>query len=70
MQIRKLIESSCLSGEQLPLNIIYDQGTMDGLVGYVRRREAGQNHEEDGGTDQHQRMTEMVERFSNFDDLR
>ncbi|KAH7359181.1 hypothetical protein B0T11DRAFT_113000 [Plectosphaerella cucumerina] len=66
VQIRKLIESSCLSGEQLPLNVIYDQGTMDALVGYLQRRQAGT--EEDTAAQHHQMMREMVEKFGDFDE--
>jgi thioester reductase-like protein len=70
VQIRKLIESSCLLGEQLPLNVIYDQGTMDALVRYLHGRGERQNNEEDASVQQHQMMKEMVERFSNFDKMR
>ncbi|KAH6682342.1 male sterility protein-domain-containing protein [Plectosphaerella plurivora] len=68
VKIRKLIESECLPGEQLPLNVIYDQGTMDSLVQYLRRRDAGTD-EDDTSSEQHQMMKEMVERFGDFDEI-
>jgi thioester reductase-like protein len=45
IQIRKLLEQACLSSEndQLPLNVIYDQGTINSLVEYLERENSGDN---------------------------
>ncbi|RGP77193.1 hypothetical protein FLONG3_4708 [Fusarium longipes] len=60
IQIRKLIEQSCLSprNEPLPLNVIYDQGTVNNLVEYLHRDE------------EFKIMVDLVKTYSNFKDVK
>ncbi|KAL2672665.1 hypothetical protein Neosp_013379 [[Neocosmospora] mangrovei] len=70
IQIRKLIESNCLSpGMTLPLNIIYDQGTITALVEYLRRVRGGHKLEERNGEDtQLQSMHQLVKKYGSLGD--
>ncbi|RSM03617.1 hypothetical protein CDV31_010414 [Fusarium ambrosium] len=71
IQIRKLIESNCLSsGMTLPMNVIYDQGTVTALVEYLRRIRGGHNLEErDGEEKQLQSMHQLAKKYSDFGDV-
>lgn len=67
VQLRKLLHSrlSISEAEYLPLNVIYDQGTVDGLVSYLSRtdRKASRNDTQDT----HQQMRDLVEKYSKFE---
>ncbi|RSL62896.1 hypothetical protein CEP54_005510 [Fusarium duplospermum] len=71
IQIRKLIESNCLSpGMTLPMNVIYDKGTVTALVEYLRRVRGGHNLEERNGEEtQLQSMHQLVTKYSDFGDV-
>ncbi|KAI8650790.1 Carrier domain-containing protein [Fusarium keratoplasticum] len=71
IQIRKLIESNCLSpGMTLPMNVIYDQGTITALVKYLRRVRGGHNLEERNGEETQLRsMRQLAEKYSAFGDI-
>ncbi|KAK7423390.1 hypothetical protein QQZ08_009067 [Neonectria magnoliae] len=73
IQIRKMIESSCLqkTERQLPMNVIYDQGTVAALVIYIRNIRQGT--EQVNGKEmpaQLQEMRDLAEKYSNFGQLR
>ncbi|KAJ4325918.1 hypothetical protein N0V84_003304 [Fusarium piperis] len=70
-QIRKLIESNCLSpGMSLPMNVIYDQGTITALVKYLRRVRGGHNLGE-GNREEAQLkfMHQLAEKYGAFGDI-
>ncbi|KAJ4183476.1 hypothetical protein NW767_013536 [Fusarium falciforme] len=71
IQIRKLIESNCLSpGMTLPMNVIYDQGTVTALVEYLRRVRGGHNLEEWNGEETQLRsMRQLAEKYGAFGDI-
>ncbi|UPK99827.1 hypothetical protein LCI18_010762 [Fusarium solani-melongenae] len=71
IQIRKLIESNCLSPEMtLPMNVIYDQGTITALVEYLRRVREGHNREERNGEEtQLQSMHQLAKKYGAFGDI-
>ncbi|KAJ3538484.1 hypothetical protein NM208_g5889 [Fusarium decemcellulare] len=69
IQIRKLIETSFLpqSTVRLPMNIIYDQGTVTALVEYLRRIRKGETpRDKYEGDDQLTSMRQLAEKYSNF----
>ncbi|KAF9774781.1 hypothetical protein IL306_007190 [Fusarium sp. DS 682] len=70
IQIRKLIEQTCLPSEheQLPLNVIYDQGTIHSLVEYLEMKNSGNNDQlaESEDTDL-KLMRALTKKYSNFD---
>ncbi|KAF4969044.1 hypothetical protein FSARC_3698 [Fusarium sarcochroum] len=69
IQIRKLLEQDCLprQNEQLPLNVVYDQGTVDGLVEYLRRvRKGGNQQNGDSGDAELKSMRLLAEKYSDF----
>ncbi|KAM0500968.1 hypothetical protein ACHAP8_004689 [Fusarium lateritium] len=73
IQIRKLIEQSCLSprNEPLPLNVIYDQGTVNGLVAYLDSVRKGSHHRSRNARDADTKaMLDLAERYSNFGDIK
>ncbi|KAF4468400.1 nonribosomal peptide synthetase [Fusarium albosuccineum] len=69
IQVRKLIETNFLpqSTVRLPMNIIYDQGTVTALVEYLRRIRKGETpwdgHE---GDDQLTSMRQLAQNYSTF----
>ncbi|KAJ4264389.1 hypothetical protein NW762_005587 [Fusarium torreyae] len=69
IQIRKLIEQTCLFGrnEQLPLNVIYDQGTVKALIEYLRRVRKG-DHQQNGDSEDAElkAMHRLAEKYSDF----
>ncbi|KAF5646197.1 nonribosomal peptide synthetase [Fusarium sp. NRRL 52700] len=70
IQIRKLLEQTCLSSEdaRLPLNIIYDQGTVNSLVKYLERANSGDNELNiDPDESELKLMQALAEKYSNFD---
>lgn len=71
VQIRKMLESAGLAGEKpLPLNVVYDQGTIDGLVRYLQQEAIGaENRAEDESVQQHQAMQSMVSKFARVEKL-
>lgn len=70
IQIRKLIESNCLSpGMTLPMNVIYDQGTITALVEYLRRVRGGDLDERDGEEAQLQSMHQLAKKYGTFGDI-
>lgn len=71
IQIRKLIESNCLSpGMSLPMNVVYDQGTVTALVEYLRRVRGGHNFKQRHAEEaQLQSMHRLVERYGSFEDI-
>ncbi|GKU06243.1 linear gramicidin synthase subunit d [Fusarium langsethiae] len=73
IQIRKLIEQSCLSphNEPLPLNVIYDQGTANGLIKYLDGVRNGNHHHSRNARDADTKvMEDLAERYSNFGDIK
>ncbi|KAM0544709.1 hypothetical protein ACHAPJ_011696 [Fusarium lateritium] len=69
IQIRKLIEQTCLShqSESLPLNVIYDQGTVDALVEYLRRVRKGDAQQNGDSEDaEFKAMHRLAEKYSDF----
>ncbi|KAI1034219.1 hypothetical protein LB503_012477 [Fusarium chuoi] len=72
IQIRKLLEQTCLSSEsenaRFPLNVIYDQGTVNSLVEYLARANSG-DHEQIPDPDESELklMQVLAEKYSNFD---
>ncbi|EEU41683.1 uncharacterized protein NECHADRAFT_54322 [Fusarium vanettenii 77-13-4] len=71
IQIRKLIESNCLSpGMTLPMNVIYDQSTITALVEYLRRVRGGHKLEERNGEETRlQSMHELAKKYGSFGDV-
>ncbi|KAF5724834.1 nonribosomal peptide synthetase [Fusarium mundagurra] len=70
IQIRKLLEQTCLSSEDghLPLNVIYDQGTVDSLVEYLERANSGDNELSfDSDESELNLMQALAKKYSNFD---
>ncbi|KAM0397059.1 hypothetical protein ACHAQC_004592 [Fusarium culmorum] len=73
IQIRKLIEQSCLSprNEPLPLNVIYDQGTANGLIKYLHdARQGGHHHSRSARDTDIKVMQNLVEKYSNFGEIK
>ncbi|KAI1071016.1 hypothetical protein LB507_010971 [Fusarium sp. FIESC RH6] len=73
IQIRRLLERACLSprNEPLPLNVIYDQGTVNALVEYLHCVRKGHHHR--GSNSQNtdlQAMKDLVRKYSNFADAK
>ncbi|KAF4341870.1 nonribosomal peptide synthetase [Fusarium beomiforme] len=69
IQIRKLIEQTCLPAEheQLPLNVIYDQGTINSLVEYLEIQSTGDNDKLKEDKDADLKLMEaLAEQYSNF----
>ena len=68
-QIRTCIEATCLSREKkLPMNIIYDKGTVTSLVAYLRQLRSGtQSAESNDRVAQLQLMRELVTKHSHFE---
>ncbi|KAF4450812.1 hypothetical protein F53441_6144 [Fusarium austroafricanum] len=70
IQIRKLIEQTCLSSgdEKLPLNIIYDQGTVISLIAYLRRvRNGEKQHDIEAEDAELELMQSLVKKYRNFE---
>ncbi|EMT71468.1 Linear gramicidin synthase subunit D [Fusarium odoratissimum] len=70
IQIRKLLEQTCLSSEdgRLPLNVIYDQGTVNSLIEYLERANSGDNElNVDPNESDLNLMQALAEKYSNFD---
>ncbi|KAF4961158.1 hypothetical protein FGADI_394 [Fusarium gaditjirri] len=70
IQIRKLLEKACLSSknDQLPLNVVYDQGTVNSLVEYLERTNSGDNElNVDPDDSELNLMQALAEKYSNFD---
>ncbi|RBR13584.1 hypothetical protein FVER53590_08545 [Fusarium verticillioides] len=73
IQIRKLLEQTCLSSEggRLPLNVIYDQGTVNSLVEYLERANSGDSGDYELNADLDESelnlMQALAEKYSNFD---
>ncbi|KAF5697845.1 nonribosomal peptide synthetase [Fusarium globosum] len=72
IQIRKLLEQTCLSFEsednRLPLNVIYDQGTVNSLVDYLETANSGGNEPDvDPGASELSLMQALADKYSNFD---
>ncbi|KAF5623227.1 nonribosomal peptide synthetase [Fusarium sp. NRRL 25303] len=72
IQIRKLLEQTCLSSEsedgRLPLNVIYDQGTVNSLVEYLERANSDGNEPDvDPDESELSLMQALAEKYSNFD---
>ncbi|KAF4986991.1 hypothetical protein FDECE_15656 [Fusarium decemcellulare] len=69
IQVRKLIESSFLpqSATRLPMNVIYDQGTVAALVEYLRRVRKGETpQDKHEGDEQLISVRQLAEKYSNF----
>ncbi|KAM0426471.1 hypothetical protein ACHAPT_008162 [Fusarium lateritium] len=68
IQIRKLIESACLSPDTtLTMNVIYDQGTVTALVDFLRRVRGGLNvQERTEEQTQLPSMHQLAEKYSDF----
>lgn len=68
IQIRKLIESTCLptNGEQLPINLLYDQGTASALIRYLSRMRQEDGSGSDDETSDSHRMLELANKYSNL----
>ncbi|KEY71188.1 hypothetical protein S7711_02299 [Stachybotrys chartarum IBT 7711] len=67
VQVRKLLESTCLPGDDrsLPLNVIYDQGSITSLVSYLRRiREGADVSDKHDIAAQHQLMQNLTDKYS------
>ncbi|KLP03367.1 Uncharacterized protein Y057_4649 [Fusarium fujikuroi] len=72
IQIRKLLEQACLSSEsednRLPLNVIYDQGTVNSLVDYLETANSGGNEPDvDPDESELSLMQALADKYSNFD---
>ncbi|CVK95863.1 related to nonribosomal peptide synthetase MxcG [Fusarium mangiferae] len=72
IQIRKLLEQTCLSSEsedgRLPLNVIYDQGTVNSLVEYLERANSDGNEPDvDPDESELSLMQALAEKYSKFD---
>jgi thioester reductase-like protein len=70
IQIRKLLEQTCLSSEdgRLPLNVIYDQGTVNSLVEYLEGANSGDNElNVDHDDSELKLMQALAKKYSNFD---
>ncbi|RBR26942.1 uncharacterized protein FIESC28_00210 [Fusarium coffeatum] len=73
IQIRKLLERACLSprNESLPLNVIYDQGTVKALVEYLHCVRKGHHHRGSNSQDADvQAMKSLVQKYSDFRDVK
>lgn len=74
VQIRRLIERTCVPEAQrpLPLNIVYDQGTVNALVQYLRRKRGPDETEEDAGAPEPdlQAMRDLAQEHCGFGDLK
>ncbi|KAM0340376.1 hypothetical protein ACHAPU_010512 [Fusarium lateritium] len=73
IQIRKIVEQTCLSSRshQLPLNVIYDQGTVNSLIEYLRRLRKGDTHLDRETQDTELKtMHKLAETYSDFADLK
>lgn len=69
VQIRKLVELTCLPTDkrQLPLNVVYDHGTISSLVSYLRHVRSGTQLLD--GHEAHQQldlMKKLAEKYSDF----
>ncbi|KAF5551634.1 nonribosomal peptide synthetase [Fusarium mexicanum] len=69
IQIRKMLEQTCLSEDgRLPLNVIYDQGTVNSLVEYLERTKSGGGEQSvDPDESELNLMHALVEKYSDFD---
>ncbi|KAI1064236.1 hypothetical protein LB506_007826 [Fusarium annulatum] len=72
IQIRKLLEQTCLSSEsednRLPLNVIYDQGTVNSLVDYLETANSGGDEPDiDPDESELSLMQALADKYSNFD---
>ncbi|KAF5597455.1 nonribosomal peptide synthetase [Fusarium subglutinans] len=69
IQIRKMLEQTCLSEDgRLPLNVIYDQGTINSLVEYLERANSGDSElSADPDESELNLMHALVEKYSDFD---
>ncbi|KAM0281854.1 hypothetical protein ACHAQH_003343, partial [Verticillium albo-atrum] len=66
LQIRKALQSLVQSDQVLPLNVVYDQRTIAGLVSFLRRvRENGSASDSDGliTQKQHDQMRQLVQKY-------
>ncbi|KAK7420927.1 hypothetical protein QQX98_002491 [Neonectria punicea] len=73
IQMRKMIESSCLqkTERKLPMNVIYDQGTVTTLVTYLRHvRQGTEEVNGKGNQTQLKAMQDLAEKYSNFGQLK
>ncbi|CAJ0542531.1 Ff.00g001250.m01.CDS01 [Fusarium sp. VM40] len=72
IQIRKMVEQTCLSSRSpLPLNVIYDQGTVNALVEYLRRLRKGDTHLDSEVQDAELKsMRQLAEKYSDFSDVK
>ncbi|KAM0228652.1 hypothetical protein ACHAP5_011884 [Fusarium lateritium] len=72
IQIRKMVEQTCLSSRSpLPLNVIYDQGTVSALVEYLRRLRKGDTHLDREVQDAEiKSMHQLAEKYSDFSDVK
>ncbi|KAH6886881.1 hypothetical protein B0T10DRAFT_407287 [Thelonectria olida] len=69
IQIRKLIESTCLlpDAERLSANVIYDHGTVNSLVRCLHRiRQTGNLNGVDGDNHTRETMLELAAKYSDF----
>ncbi|KAF5685593.1 nonribosomal peptide synthetase [Fusarium circinatum] len=69
IQIRKMLEQTCLSEDgRLPLNVIYDQGTVNSLVDYLERANSGDSElSVDPDESELNLMHALVEKYRDFD---
>ncbi|KAF4997959.1 hypothetical protein FGRMN_3479 [Fusarium graminum] len=73
IQIRKMVEQTCLSSRShpLPLNVIYDQGTVNSLVEYLRRLRKGDTRLNREAQDEELKsMHKLAEKYSDFTDVK
>ncbi|KAF5027067.1 hypothetical protein F66182_836 [Fusarium sp. NRRL 66182] len=68
IQIQKLVQNACLpQSTRLPLNMIYDQGTVNTLVEYLRRARKGDDQQnDDNGDAEIKAMQRLAEQYSDF----
>lgn len=67
VQIRKMVESRCLPGSrQLPMNIVYDKGTVNALVEHLRLVRQGALVQDDDKDARPQAMKDLAEKYSDF----
>ncbi|RFN48904.1 linear gramicidin synthase subunit d [Fusarium flagelliforme] len=73
IQIRKLLERACLSprNEPLPLNVIYDQGTVNALVEYLHCVRKGHHHRGSNSKDSDlQAMKDLANKYTDFGNVK
>lgn len=73
IQIKRMIEGTCFpkSAASLPLNVIYDKGTVDAVARYICQLRDGSLEDGDGAAEtQPQAMRKLADKYSDFQNVR